>query len=76
MAVNKIYCTFCSASQEEVKRLIVGPRIGDMTAAICNECVDLCVEINNDLNAKETTAVMATANYQCGSLGEEVDHVA
>ena len=34
------YCSFCGNSQHKVKKLIAGP-----TVFICDECVDLCVEI-------------------------------
>ena len=38
---NKILrCSFCGKPEDKVKRLIEGP-----SAYICNECVDLCVEI-------------------------------
>jgi len=33
-------CSFCSKSQNQVKKLIAGPGV-----YICNECVDLCNEI-------------------------------
>lgn len=35
-----LHCSFCGKSQDEVKKLIKGPDI-----FICNECVDLCVDI-------------------------------
>jgi len=35
-----LYCSFCGKSQHEVKKLIAGP-----TVFICDECVELCVEI-------------------------------
>lgn len=35
-----LYCSFCGKSQHEVKKLIAGP-----TVFICNECVELCVDI-------------------------------
>lgn len=76
MANKQLVCTFCGARHEEVKTLIVGLKIGDVTPAICNECVELCVDIVNDVYAKEITAVMATASYPCGSMGEEIDHAA
>lgn len=41
-------CNFCSKSKEDVEKLIVG---GD-DVAICNECVDLCVDILNDDKVK------------------------
>jgi ATP-dependent Clp protease ATP-binding subunit ClpX len=37
---NTLYCSFCGKSQHEVKKLIAGP-----TVFICDECVELCVEI-------------------------------
>jgi hypothetical protein len=36
----QLRCTFCGKNQLEVNRLIAGP-----ANYICNECVDLCVEI-------------------------------
>ena len=39
-------CSFCGKSKEEVEKLIVG---GD-NVAVCNECVDLCVNILKDDN--------------------------
>lgn len=41
MAKDDHNCSFCGKSKEEVEKLIVG---GD-DVAICNECVDLCVDI-------------------------------
>ena len=35
-----LYCSFCKKSQHEVESLIAGPSV-----AICNECVELCVDI-------------------------------
>ena len=35
-----LYCSFCGKSQEEVRKLIAGPSV-----YICDECVDLCVDI-------------------------------
>ena len=37
---STLYCSFCGKSQHEVKKLIAGP-----TVFICNECVELCMEI-------------------------------
>lgn len=42
-------CSFCSKSKEEVEKLIVG---GD-DVAICNECVDLCIDILKDDKVKK-----------------------
>ncbi|MDY0028533.1 MAG: ATP-dependent Clp protease ATP-binding subunit ClpX [Pseudobdellovibrionaceae bacterium] len=37
---NTLYCSFCGKSQHEVKKLIAGPNV-----FICNECVELCMDI-------------------------------
>ena len=37
---ENLCCSFCGASQREVKKLIAGPKV-----CICNQCVDLCTEI-------------------------------
>ena len=37
---NILYCSFCGKSQHEVRKLIAGP-----TVFICDECVELCMEI-------------------------------
>jgi len=39
-AQNTLYCSFCGKSQHEVRKLIAGP-----TVFICDECVDLCMDI-------------------------------
>ena len=40
---NKVRCSFCGKTQDQVRRLIAGPG-----AFICNECVLLCQEIISD----------------------------
>ncbi len=45
---DTIYCSFCGKSQHEVRKIIAGP-----TVFICNECVDLCVGICDDMRAEE-----------------------
>ena len=40
---NILYCSFCGKSQHEVKKLIAGP-----TVFICDECVELCMDIINE----------------------------
>lgn len=42
---DTLYCSFCGKSQHEVKKLIAGP-----TVFICNECVDLCLDIIKEEN--------------------------
>ena len=39
-AKNTLFCSFCGKSQHEVKKLIAGP-----TVFICDECVELCMDI-------------------------------
>ena len=53
---NILYCSFCGKSQHEVKKLIAGP-----TVFICDECVELCMDIikeeNKDTFAKNNEGV-------------------
>ena len=49
MEKTKIHtCNFCGKEKESVERLIVSE-----TSAICNECVDLCIEILNEDKIKK-----------------------
>ena len=45
---NILYCSFCGKSQHEVRKLIAGP-----TVFICDECVELCMDIIKE-ESKET----------------------
>ena len=47
---NILYCSFCGKSQHEVKKLIAGP-----TVFICDECVELCMDIIKE-ESKDTFA--------------------
>jgi ATP-dependent Clp protease ATP-binding subunit ClpX len=47
---NTLYCSFCGKSQHEVRKLIAGP-----TVFICNECVELCMEIMLEENKPSFT---------------------
>ncbi len=55
-AKNTLYCSFCGKSQHEVRKLIAGP-----TVFICDECVELCMDIIREENktsvAKSTEGV-------------------
>ena len=42
---KKISCSFCGKSQHEVRKLIAGP-----TVFICDECVELCMDIIKEEN--------------------------
>ena len=47
---NPLYCSFCGKSQHEVRKLIAGP-----TVFICNECVELCLDIIGEENKSSLT---------------------
>ncbi len=48
---ESLFCSFCGKNQKEVKKLIAGP-----TVFVCDECVELCMDIikedNKNTNAK------------------------
>jgi ClpX C4-type zinc finger len=52
------YCSFCGKSQDEVLKLIAGP-----TVFICNECVDLCAEINREGGVPVSTGEGRKASF-------------
>ena len=54
---NPLYCSFCGKSQHEVKKLIAGP-----TVFICDECVELCMDIIREEN-KNNNSVEKKDNY-------------
>ena len=41
---EQLLCSFCGKSQRQVKKLIAGPGV-----YICDECIDLCNEIIDDV---------------------------
>ena len=47
---NTLYCSFCGKSQHEVRKLIAGP-----TVFICDECVELCMDIIREENKGQIT---------------------
>ncbi|MCO5135482.1 MAG: ATP-dependent Clp protease ATP-binding subunit ClpX [Phyllobacteriaceae bacterium] len=47
---NTLYCSFCGKSQHEVRKLIAGP-----TVFICDECVELCMDIIREENKSSVT---------------------
>src|SRR6266496_466365 len=47
---NTLYCSFCGKSQHEVRKLIAGP-----TVFICDECVELCMDIIREENTSSLT---------------------
>jgi ATP-dependent Clp protease ATP-binding subunit ClpX len=54
---SKHTCDFCGKKREEVEKLIVGDQ-----AAICNDCVDLCVDILTDEKIKTNLLENKTLN--------------
>lgn len=47
---KELHCSFCGKSQNEVKKLIAGRNV-----YICNECIDVCINIVSDEMQKEKT---------------------
>ena len=47
---NPLYCSVCGKSQNEVRKLIAGP-----TVFICDECVELCMDIIREENKSSLT---------------------
>ena len=69
-AKNVLYCSFCGKSQHEVRKLIAGP-----TVFICDECVELCMDIIREEH--KTTLVKSrdgvpTPSDICGVLDDYV----
>ncbi len=46
---ENLFCSFCGKNQQEVKKLIAGPAV-----YICDECIQLCSEIIEEENVKDT----------------------
>ena len=46
---DMLRCSFCGKSQHEVRKLIAGP-----TVYICNECVEVCLDIIAEDRVQET----------------------
>jgi len=67
---NILYCSFCGKSQHEVKKLIAGP-----TVFICDECVELCMDIIKEENKDsfvKTQEGVPTPQEICNVLEEYV----
>ncbi len=67
---NTLYCSFCGKSQHEVRKLIAGP-----TVFICDECVELCMDIikeENNSNFVKDDAGVPTPKEICKVLDEYV----
>ena len=67
---NSLYCSFCGKSQHEVKKLIAGP-----TVFVCDECVELCMDIIKDESKnviKKSNDKIATPSEIYKTLNEYV----
>ena len=67
---NTLYCSFCGKSQHEVRKLIAGP-----TVFICDECVELCMDIIREEHKSalvKTSDGVPTPEDICGVLNDYV----
>lgn len=67
---STLYCSFCGKSQHEVRKLIAGP-----TVFICDECVELCMDIireENRENAAQEDGKVPTPRQICDVLDDYV----
>ena len=67
---NILYCSFCGKSQHEVRKLIAGP-----TVFICDECVELCMDIireENKTNIVKNKEGVPTPSEICDVLNSYV----
>ncbi len=67
---NTLYCSFCGKSQHEVRKLIAGP-----TVFICDECVELCMDIIREETKSgglKTTDGVPTPREICAVLDDYV----
>ena len=49
---ESLFCSFCGKNQKEVKKLIAGP-----TVFVCDECVELCMDIIKEDNKNNKTKI-------------------
>ncbi len=49
---ESLFCSFCGKSQKEVKKLIAGP-----TVFVCDECVELCMDIIKEDNKNNKSKI-------------------
>jgi len=67
---NTLYCSFCGKSQHEVRKLIAGPNV-----FICDECVELCMDIIREENKSslvKSTEGVPTPQEICNVLDDYV----
>ena len=56
---NILYCSFCGKSQHEVRKLIAGP-----TVFICDECVELCMDIIKEESKDNLSNIRMVYHHQ------------
>ena len=49
---DSLFCSFCGKNQKEVKKLIAGP-----TVFVCDECVELCMDIIKEDNKNNKSKI-------------------
>ena len=67
---NTLYCSFCGKSQHEVRKLIAGP-----TVFICDECVELCMDIIREegkTSVSDSKEGVPTPQEICDTLNDYV----
>lgn len=65
-------CSFCNKHQDDVRKLIAGPRV-----FICDECVHVCTEIiADDYRFSQTETSSPPARVEFGTMAALMDHVA
>jgi hypothetical protein len=62
-ADDLLHCSFCDKSQRDVKKLIAGPRV-----QICDECVDICVDVLSE-DAKDAKPDVMAADEKNPPVG-------
>ena len=70
-ANNILYCSFCGKSQHEVRKLIAGP-----TVYICDECVELCMDIIREKHRAARLAELGPSEEIVASLVARADRAA
>jgi hypothetical protein len=60
----EFFCSFCSKSQRQVKQIIAGPNV-----YICDECIELCVEILVDAGREFEAIEVRGALIRVNDLG-------
>ena len=60
---DSLFCSFCGKNQKEVKKLIAGP-----TVFVCDECVELCMDIIKEDNKNSKSKIKKMIKIHCFAL--------